>query len=57
MVYQYLVQKESIIDFDVKIKLSYGENRKILVIVEAEDEHLYMAEEFIIIAMCIDSGG
>ena len=57
LVYQYFVQKESIIDFDIKIKLSYGENSKVIVIVEAEDGHLYMKEKFINIFICIDSGG
>ena len=57
LVYQYFVQKDSIIDFDIKIKLSYGKNSKIIVIVEAEDGRLYMKERFIPIGICIDSGG
>lgn len=57
LVYKNFIQERSIIDFDVKIKLSYGENSKVLVVVEAEDGNLYMAEKLILISICIDSGG
>ncbi len=57
LVCQYLVQKRSIIDFEVKIKLSYGNNSKVLVLIEDEDGRLYMAEKYIPIGICIDSGG
>jgi predicted secreted protein len=57
LVYQYLAQKRSIIDFDIKIKFSYGKNSKVLVIIEAEDGKFYMAEKPITIGICLDSGG
>jgi len=57
LVYKMFVQERTIIDVGVKIKLSYGENSKVLVVIEAEDGKLYMAEKPIIISICIDAGG